>query len=54
MHRVTLRLLITAFAIAAAAFAAHAQTAPPIKPGLWQIHSEREVNGQKQPDRASA
>jgi hypothetical protein len=50
MHRVTLRLLITAFAIAAAAFAAHAQTAPPIKPGLWQIHSEREVNGQKQPD----
>jgi hypothetical protein len=34
----------------AAAFGAPAQTAPPIKPGLWQIHSEREVNGQKMPD----
>ncbi len=50
MHRTTLRPLITAFAIAAAAFATQAQTAPPIKPGLWQIHSEREVNGQKVPD----
>lgn len=27
--------------------AAQAQTAPPIKPGLWQVHSEREVDGQK-------
>ena len=27
--------------------AAHAQTAPPIKPGLWQVQSEREVDGQK-------
>ena len=26
---------------------AQAQTAPPIKPGLWQVHSEREVDGQK-------
>ncbi len=23
---------------------------PPIKPGLWQVHMEREVNGQKMPD----
>ena len=26
---------------------AQAQTAPPIKPGLWQVQSEREVDGQK-------
>jgi hypothetical protein len=26
---------------------AQAQTAPPIKPGLWQVRSEREVDGQK-------
>ena len=26
---------------------ARAQTAPPIKPGLWQVHSERDVDGQK-------
>jgi hypothetical protein len=53
MHRATLRSVITAFAFVAAAFAAQAQTAPPpppIKPGLWQIHSDREVNGQKVPD----
>ena len=30
--------------------AAQAQTAPPIKPGLWQVQGEREVNGQKAPD----
>ena len=49
MRYVILRSLI-AIAIAAAAFRVQAQTAPPIKPGLWQIHSEREVNGQKMPD----
>jgi len=27
-----------------------AQTAPPIKPGLWEIRSEREIDGQKAPD----
>src|SRR4051794_15824630 len=32
-----------------AALALQAQTAP-IKPGLWQAHMEREVNGQKIPD----
>lgn len=26
---------------------AQAQTAPPIKPGLWQVHSQREVDGQR-------
>ena len=31
------------------AFAAQAQVAP-IKPGLWQVRSERETNGQKAPD----
>ncbi|MDQ6700085.1 MAG: DUF3617 domain-containing protein [Acidobacteriota bacterium] len=31
------------------AFAAHAQVAP-IKPGLWQVRSERETNGRKAPD----
>jgi Protein of unknown function (DUF3617) len=27
---------------------ARAQSAPPIKPGLWQIQTEREVDGQRQ------
>ncbi len=27
-----------------------AQTTPPIKPGLWELHSEREVDGQKTAD----
>ena len=26
---------------------AEAQTPPPVKPGLWQVHSEREIEGQK-------
>lgn len=34
----------------AAFSSAQAQTAPPIKPGLWEIRSEREVDGQKAPD----
>ena len=51
MHRVTLCCsVITAFALAAGACSAQSQTAPPIKPGLWQVHSEREVNGQKVAD----
>ena len=37
-------------AFAVVAIGAQAQTALPIKPGLWQVHSEREVNGQKAPD----
>lgn len=31
---------------------AQAQTAPPIKPGLWEVQSERLVNGQPMPDLA--
>lgn len=48
MHRVTRSFMITALALGAA-FGAQAQTAP-IKPGLWQVHMEHEVNGQKAPD----
>jgi hypothetical protein len=36
--------------LALACSAAWAQTAPPIKPGLWEIKSEREVDGKKAPD----
>lgn len=36
--------------VAACAAVAHAQTAPPIKPGLWQVQSERTLDGQKAPD----
>lgn len=50
MHGDILRPVIIAFALVAAACGAEAQTVPPIKPGLWQIHTEREVNGQKVPD----
>jgi Protein of unknown function (DUF3617) len=50
MYRFSHKFLITTLSIAGAVSAAQAQTSPPIKPGLWQMHSEREVNGQKQPD----
>jgi Protein of unknown function (DUF3617) len=53
MHRATLRPLIAALVVASATFAAQAQTTPPpppIKPGLWQVQIDREVNGQKTPD----
>jgi hypothetical protein len=50
MHRARLRSLITACALAFAVHGAAAQTAPPMKAGLWQIHVEREENGQKMPD----
>jgi Protein of unknown function (DUF3617) len=32
------------------ACSAAAQDAPPIKPGLWQVQSEREIDGKKAPD----
>ena len=41
-------LLIAAGLVFAAA-CAQADT-PPISPGLWQVHSEREINGVKAPD----
>jgi hypothetical protein len=50
MNRADVCSVITAFAMVAGACAVQGQTAPPIKPGLWQVHSEREVNGQKAPD----
>jgi hypothetical protein len=36
--------------IAACAAVAHAQPAPPLKPGLWQVNNERTLDGQKAPD----
>jgi hypothetical protein len=42
--------LTIALALSASGLAAPAQPAPPIKTGLWQIQTEREVNGQKMPD----
>lgn len=44
------RWLTAAAALIGAAGGAHAQSTPPIKPGLWQVQSEREVDGQKAPD----
>ena len=45
----TTRLAPSILLLSAAALA-HAQATPPIKPGLWQVQSERVVNGQKAPD----
>ena len=44
------RAALALSALAVAMSSAHAQTAPPIKPGLWEIRSEREVDGKKAPD----
>ena len=44
------RLALALSALAVAISSAQAQTAPPIKPGLWEIRSEREVDGKKAPD----
>jgi hypothetical protein len=41
---------MTVLSFSAAPLHSQAQTAPPIKPGLWQLQSEREVDGQKAPD----
>jgi hypothetical protein len=47
MRPIVLGSLITIFAVAGAHGIARAQTAPPIKPGLWQVQSQREVDGQR-------
>jgi hypothetical protein len=48
----TLTSLLRALALAGAfaTCSAAAQNAPPIKPGLWQVQSERETDGKKEPD----
>jgi hypothetical protein len=50
MSNPTLRSLIPVCFAFAAVTTAHADNPPPIKPGLWQVHSEREVDGKAQPD----
>ena len=45
MRSIALVLLICV--VTGAHGAAHAQTAPPIKPGLWEVHTQREVDGKK-------
>lgn len=45
-----IRLAFVLSTLGVAISSAQAQTAPPIKPGLWEIKSEREVDGQKAPD----
>ncbi|RZI83906.1 MAG: DUF3617 domain-containing protein [Rubrivivax sp.] len=41
------RLVLLCCASLAGAATAQAQTAPPIKPGLWLVRSERAIDGQK-------
>jgi len=50
MHRTRFRSFLTAGTLALAALTAAAQSAPKIKPGLWEMHVEQEKNGQKTPD----
>ena len=47
MRSIVLGSLSIVCLVGCAQAVAQAQTAPPIKPGLWQVHSEREVDGQK-------
>jgi hypothetical protein len=49
MYRTELYSLLGVSIIAVVAIGATAQTAPKIKPGLWQVHMEQERNGQKVP-----
>ncbi len=50
MRCFALSALMFASALSTPGFAAPAQPAAPIKTGLWQVQSEREMNGQKMPD----
>ncbi len=47
-HAARLALVLSTLAVAIPP--ARAQTAPPIKPGLWEIKSEREIDGKKAAD----
>ncbi len=49
MHCATRHFVVAVLTVASATLGAQAQSAP-IKPGLWEIHSDREVNGQKPQD----
>ena len=50
MYRTELCSLLGVIVLTFAAIGATAQTAPKIKPGLWQVHMEQERNGQKVPN----
>jgi hypothetical protein len=50
MKYFSVRVAAIAFTLAGAGLRAQGPTTPPINPGLWEIHSEREVNGQKVAD----
>jgi hypothetical protein len=46
------RSFIVACTLTVAGHGGQAQTQPPMKTGLWQIHIESEINGKKPPDMA--
>jgi hypothetical protein len=50
MNTPTFRAFIIACALAVAAHWSQAQTTPPMKPGLWQIHVESDMDGKKETD----
>jgi hypothetical protein len=50
VYRTELCSLLSVSVLALAALGATAQTAPKMKPGLWQIHIEQERDGQKLPN----
>ncbi len=52
MNTPSFRFSIVAGVLAVAVLGVQAQTTPPLKPGLWQIHIDSEVDGQKRPDMA--
>jgi hypothetical protein len=52
MRPFRLRLASLGLLLSSHGIAVQAQNAPPIKPGLWEVHSERLVNGQPMPDMA--
>ena len=52
MFRTARCFLMTICSLALAVPSVSAQPTPPMKPGLWQVHIEREENGQKMPDGA--
>jgi hypothetical protein len=50
MNRSRICSLVGAILFTISISGVQAQTAPPLKPGLWEIHMEHMVNGQKIPD----